>query len=116
MPNVHKRITRERATVEAMVRIYCSAHHESRKQLCPECEELLRYAHLRLGRCPFQETKPTCANCSTHCYRPDVRERIRTVMRYAGHRTLRHHPELALLHLADGRRRTPERAARQKSD
>jgi len=115
MSNVHKRITRERATVEAMARIYCSAHHGSRKQLCPECEEFLRYADLRLEKCPFQENKPTCANCSTHCYRPDMRERIRTVMRYSGPRMLWRHPVLALLHLADGRRRTPERAARQKS-
>jgi len=116
MSSENRKIARERVTLEAMVRVYCSAHHGSRKQLCPECEELLRYAHLRLEKCPFQEAKPTCANCSTHCYRPDMRERIRTVMRYAGPRMLWRHPVLALLHLADGRRRTPERAAKRKGE
>ena len=35
-----------------------------------------------------QEEKTFCSNCTVHCYRPEMRERIRTVMRYAGPRKM----------------------------
>ena len=38
-------------------------------------------ADARLDRCPFRDEKPTCSNCLVHCYKPDMRERIREVMR-----------------------------------
>lgn len=78
-----RRRRREEKTLQAMVRIYCPAHHGGR-ELCEECRELLGYAHLRLDRCPFGEDKPTCLKCSVHCYRPEPRERVRPVMRFAG--------------------------------
>jgi hypothetical protein len=33
-----------------------------------------------------------------------MRERVRTVMRYAGPRMLKRHPYLAVMHILDGRR------------
>jgi hypothetical protein len=113
MPTVsshHPRMRRIYRTVEAMIRIYCHAHHETRVALCPECDKLLLYAQERLSKCPFQEAKTTCANCPTHCYRKAPGERIRAVMRYAGPRMLYRHPFLALLHLVDGWRKEPLRA------
>ena len=86
-----------------MAAIYCRQQHGSRQGLCPACAELLQYAHTRLERCPFQAEKPTCARCPVHCYRPDMRQRVRAVMRYAGPRMLLYHPILAILHLLDGR-------------
>jgi hypothetical protein len=90
-----------------MIRLYCRDHHGSRDQPCTECARLLGYAEQRLDRCPFGADKPTCARCTVHCYRRDMRERVRTVMRYSGPRMLRRHPYLAVAHLLD-RRRTPE--------
>lgn len=87
-----------------MIRIYCRRHHESERGLCEACSALLRYAHRRLDSCPFQEDKPTCVNCSIHCYQPAMRETIRIVMRYAGPRMLVYHPILAIQHLLDGMR------------
>ena len=101
-------MARERKTVEAMIRLYCEAHHAPEGLFCPECQELLQYALERLDRCPFQERKTTCAKCPVHCYRPEHREQIRVVMRYAGPRMLFRHPILALLHLWDGIRKAPE--------
>jgi hypothetical protein len=49
----------------------------------------------------------TCAKCPVHCYRPELRERIRAVMRYAGPRMLFRHPRLAILHLWDRVKRAP---------
>lgn len=106
------RMERERRTVEAMIRLYCRAHHGEGGDLCSECGELLEYALARLERCPFQEGKTTCVRCPVHCYRPEMRERIRRVMRYAGPRMLASHPLLALLHLLDGLRREPLRPER----
>jgi len=104
------RIAREQRTVEAMIRLYCRERHGDGRRaagLCPECAALLAYAGQRLHACPFQEDKTTCAKCTVHCYRPARREQIRSVMRYAGPRMLRHHPWLALRHLLDGLRRAP---------
>jgi hypothetical protein len=98
----HPRIRREKKTIEAMVRIYCKNHHESQGELCPECNELLEYAKTRLDKCPFQEKKTTCGKCLIHCYQPQMREKVKKVMRYAGPRMLLHHPVLAMHHAIDG--------------
>jgi hypothetical protein len=99
------RIGRERRTVTAMIRLYCRGRHGSGGELCPSCRELHAYAMARLDCCPFGVEKPTCAKCPIHCYRPEMRERIREVMRYAGPRMLLRHPVLALRHQLDGTKR-----------
>ena len=105
---MHPRLVREWTTIEKMSFLYCQAYHQSPKgTLCSECRDLYEYAGERLRKCPFQENKSTCANCAIHCYKPDRRAQIRKMMRYAGPRMLLHHPILAVLHLLDGRRKTP---------
>ncbi len=103
----HPRIERESKTVKAMITIYCHGHHETNRELCSDCSELLKYAQARLDKCPFQEGKTTCANCPVHCYRPKMREKIRQVMRYAGPRMPYQHPILTIYHYFDGRRKEP---------
>ena len=101
------RLTRERKTLAAMLRIYCRGRHGGRVGLCEECAQLHAYAMCRLDRCPFGAEKPACADCPIHCYKADRREEIRAVMRYAGPRMLWRHPLLAIRHLLDGRRPAP---------
>jgi len=96
------RITREKRTIEAMIALYCRDNHRTTTALCQDCTALLEYARLRLDKCPFGEDKPTCANCPIHCYKPDMREKIKRVMRYSGPRMLLRHPALAIGHLWDG--------------
>ena len=67
--------------------------------LCPECAALLDYALRRLDSCRFGNGKPSCRKCPVHCYRADMRERIRTVMRWAGPRMIFRHPIAATRHL-----------------
>ena len=69
---------------------------------------MLDYALCRVDRCPFGAEKPTCANCPIHCYRPERREKIQQIMRYAGPRMLLRHPILAIRHLLDNRRSIPD--------
>lgn len=104
MAHKTRRMKREYRTIEAMMALYCMGIHGKRGRLCPECLELLEYAQSRLDKCPFQESKPICVHCPVHCYKPDMRERIRSAMKYAGPRMLCKHPFLALLHLMDTRR------------
>lgn len=92
------RIEREQRTVEQMIRIYCR-HKEGNRDLCPDCKVLLEYARIRLSKCPFGENKTSCRKCTVHCYRPDMKERIRAVMRYAGPRMIIYHPVAAIRHL-----------------
>lgn len=93
------RTAHELHTVELMIRLYCR-HKEGNRELCPQCRELLEYASSRLARCPFQDNKPTCRLCKVHCYKPEKREQIRQVMRYAGPRMLLYYPADAIKHMA----------------
>lgn len=102
-----RRMDRERRTIEVMVGIYCRDHHGKRDGLCNRCSKLEEYAFARLDKCAFADAKPTCVNCPVHCYRPDMRERVREVMRYSGPRMLLRHPVLTIAHLRDGRRGPP---------
>ncbi len=109
MKSTHPRLVREARTIEAMIHIYCAKKHDCTERLCPDCSELLEYAYARLDRCPFQENKSTCAICKVHCYKPDMRERIREVMIFSGPRMVLRHPYLAFMHLfVDGRHEAQE--------
>lgn len=89
----------EKRTVTKMIHIYCAAKHNRYGKLCPDCEDLNIYALNRLEKCRFGEDKPNCEKCPVHCYRPDMRQNIKEVMRYSGPRMLFRSPLLAILHL-----------------
>jgi hypothetical protein len=98
-----KRITREKKTIQAMVKIYCKGHHAPKDaEICPDCSEFTEYALKRLDKCQFQEDKPTCGKCIVHCYKPDRREQAKVIMRYAGPKMILSHPMLAIQHTFDG--------------
>jgi hypothetical protein len=104
----NKPLKREYKTIEAMISLFCRERHGTKKgELCPACRELLDYVHSRLDKCPYQEQKPTCAQCPIHCYKPAMREQIRDVMRYAGPRMFKRHPVLAIRHLLNGLKARP---------
>lgn len=109
MNRADRRLARERTTISVMIRMHCRGRHHPAGALCPACAELEAYALQRVERCPYGSRKPTCAKCPIHCYKPDMQERVREVMRYAGPRMLLRHPVLALLHLLDGLRPIPGR-------
>jgi hypothetical protein len=95
------RLDRERRTISSMIEIYCRARHHQAVGLCAECEQLFAYAMQRIDKCPFQENKPTCAKCTIHCYKPQMRQQVREVMRYAGPRMLLRHPVMTIMHYID---------------
>lgn len=100
MKDVQTKREREKRMVSEMIALYCRKRHAAPKgHLCPECAALTEYARQRSDRCPFMETKSFCANCKAHCYRPDMREKIRAVMRFSGPRMIFHHPIAAIRHV-----------------
>lgn len=88
----------ERRIVADMIALYCRKVHGS-KELCDECRALAEYADRRTLACPQMDEKNFCSQCKTHCYRADMRERIREVMRFSGPRIVFYHPWAALHHL-----------------
>ena len=99
-----KRIEREKCTVGIMVKMYCAHNHDSKDSICNECTKLIEYANERINRCVFQYDKPVCSECQIHCYRQDMRDKIKTVMRFSGPRMMFHHPILGIRHLIDKHR------------
>ena len=86
-----------------MVDIYCRDHHGT-DQRCEQCADFMRYAEVRLDKCPFGQDKPTCSNCPVHCYKANYRSKAKAIMRYAGPRMLLRHPALTIAHYIDGLR------------
>lgn len=106
----------ERDVVSQMIGIYCHDNHETPKgALCDDCARLEEYARKRVDKCRYGEEKTFCAHCETHCYRPDMREKIRAVMRYAGPRMLLHHPVAAIRHLALSKQEERKIAAEERA-
>ncbi len=114
-PQVAAKRADEARMVSQMIALWCRAHHSKATAvhdadaprvrlgmqnvtLCPDCAELNAYATARIAACPHMETKTFCSACPTHCYRPAMRERIRSVMRWSGPRMIRYRPVAAIKH------------------
>lgn len=82
----------EKKVAGEMIGIYCRSKHNPLSGLCEECAALYAYAIQRLERCHYGEAKPTCGLCPIHCYRKDMRLRIKEVMRFSGPRMLLLYP------------------------
>ncbi len=108
------RLFREKVTIEQMIRLYCNKIHNTNGQLCKGCTELFNYALQRVDNCPFSDEKPVCNKCPIHCYKKEMREKVRTVMRFSGPKMLFHHPILAILHIMDKGRKVPEMKSKIK--
>ena len=99
MPTIEQKRQREQVIVSQMIALYCKRKHHHPNGLCPECQALDTYARMRSDRCPFMESKTFCSNCKVHCYKLEMREKIREVMRFSGPRMIFHHPLLAMRHV-----------------
>ena len=93
-----KRIAREKEVVSKMIELYCHKKLVLR-ELSDEYKELMEYAHRRLDGCKYGENKPACKRCPIHCYKPEMREKIRAIMRWAGPRMMIYDPIAAIRHL-----------------
>lgn len=93
---------REKALVSDMIALYCKRVHGGRGGLCADCAELDKYARQRSDNCPFMEEKTFCSSCKVHCYSPEMREKIRAVMRFSGPRIIFSHPLASIRHALDG--------------
>lgn len=101
--NIQDKRQREKEVVSLMISLYCRQKHGG-KELCTECAILRDYAMLRSDKCPFMEAKTFCSNCKVHCYKADMREKIREVMRFSGPRMIFHHPIMALRHVIESKK------------
>ncbi len=86
----------EKRTVKMMIKTYCSSMHTRSRELCPDCNDLLVYSMNRLDSCPYGIDKMSCRKCPTHCYKIDMRNKIRQVMRKVGPVLFFYHPVLAI--------------------
>jgi len=108
-----KRVKRDENILRAFIRVYCRENHQkvtadevkqfstaeeldengrllhpeefvmTDSGLCSVCQDLLTYAIKRNELCPL-DPKPRCKKCHVHCYKPEMRERIRKVMAFSG--------------------------------
>ncbi len=103
--DINKKREQEKEMVSRMIALYCHKKHGGnggrKGELCEACKELDAYARMRSDKCPFMETKTFCSNCKVHCYKHDMREQIREVMRFSGPRMLFINPVAAIRHVIE---------------
>lgn len=119
VPQELKEWEKEKKLIPVMIRKYCHAKHHTRgKEICPRCQELTDYALFRLERCPFKVHKKFCSFCKIHCYKPEMRNQIKEVMRWSGPRMIFVHPLYAFLHVFQMIRykKQVKRGKKEKSD
>lgn len=104
MKSTESKREKEKRIVGEMISLYCKKNHKSKNDLCSDCLALKQYAEQRSDKCPFMETKTFCSNCTVHCYKSDMREKIKEVMRFSGPRMLLYHPILAISHLIESKK------------
>ncbi len=109
-----KKRAQEKTILKEMIGLYCRLKHKKgnkdktdknadrqagKNSLCPDCTGLLDYALLRTEKCPFMATKSFCSKCKVHCYKPEMREKIRQVMKFSGPRMMFYFPLQAIKHV-----------------
>ncbi|NMD38267.1 MAG: nitrous oxide-stimulated promoter family protein [Christensenellaceae bacterium] len=92
------KLKQEKEILTQIVCLYCHKKHKY-SELCPDCKELLDYAKKRSESCPYKKTKSFCSNCKNPCYRKDMREKIRKVMKFSGPRMIFYHPVIVIRHI-----------------
>lgn len=92
------KIERDQETIRLMIDLYCR-HRLRLNEVLEAYWQLGDYACERLQRCKFGEQKPACKGCPMHCYRPEMRQQIREVMRWAGPRMVFYAPVTTCRHL-----------------
>lgn len=107
-PAIAKRREREKRTISQMIALHCAGNHGNAERtetafcgeaVCAACKAIDDYAVLRTERCRKMDVKTSCEECGNHCYKPEERKAIRSVMRYAGPRMIKAHPIAAIRHL-----------------
>lgn len=98
---------KEKKLIPVMIKKYCKGKHKAERkaqgirsdEVCESCKDLTEYALFRLEKCPFKVNKKFCSFCKIHCYKPEMREKIKAVMKYSGPRMLPSHPIFAISHV-----------------
>ncbi|CEO05663.1 Nitrous oxide-stimulated promoter [[Clostridium] sordellii] len=94
------RIDKEKEIITLMINLYCKKKHGSlNNELCSECSDLEEYAHKRLTYCKFGNEKSSCKKCPIHCYKKDMREKVKEVMKFSGPRILIYNPLEYIRHI-----------------
>lgn len=87
--------------MKQMTALYCRGHKHQLDENgeCADCDLLLRYSLSRTQRCPYIEKTLFCSNCPTPCYRPDMKEKMRVMMKYSGPRLFFRRPITVIWHV-----------------
>lgn len=91
-------IEEQKEVIKLMITVYCNKNHKNSDTLCDECNELYTYACDRLDRCIFGEKKGSCGKCKIHCYKKDMRDKIKKVMKFSGPRMILYKPTYVIKH------------------
>ena len=100
--------------------------HSSSHRVCCQIDfnpSTFNHLNLDLASARTQRSQKTICyinnNCPIHCYKPDRREQVKSVMKYSGPRMIFKHPIFAIRHIIDGYKKAPprgRRAAARKSE
>jgi hypothetical protein len=91
-------IKSEKRVVSHMIELYCK-HKLRCNEMPQEYKELEVYAHKRLDFCKFGNEKSFCSKCPIHCYKKDMKAKVKDVMRFSGPRLIIYSPIQFIKHI-----------------
>ena len=62
-------------------------------------DKMIEYCQTQLSHCRWQDEKPPCKFCTSHCYAKKQREQVRLIMRWMGPRMVLYAPLEVVRHL-----------------
>lgn len=92
--DIAKKYEHEKKIMDLMIDIYIKKHPNEKEEM----NELRKYAHQKIDKCPFMKEKTFCSKCKVHCYQNKYQQLVKKVMRYSGKWMLLYHPLLAIKH------------------
>lgn len=104
----YKKREYEKSIMLYMIKVYCKHCHKKHyeikktfgsKDICKECEEVYNYSKERTDKCKFIATKTFCSACPSHCYKKDMKEKIKKIMSFSSKRMFFYNPIMTLKHL-----------------
>lgn len=84
-----KRIKKDAKVLHAFIKTYCRENHAKKGVevlsggLCADCQSVLEYSLKRNDKCPL-DPKPQCRDCKIHCYKPEMRAKMKEIMKFSG--------------------------------
>lgn len=104
MKDIETKREREKKMISQMIALYCHRNHHTRGAPLSRVRGAERLRPRPLRALPVHGDEDLLRQLPRARYKPDMREKIRAVMRFSGPRMIFYHPVAAIRHVVETKR------------